>query len=201
MPFSILHVCVGNICRSPMSERLLALALSRQVDGDAFHNHGAGTGSWHIGEPMNPPAARQLVVRGAQPDGFAARKLSSELIETSDLILCATSQQVAGVLSLVPDALGRTFVLGEFGRLLSDVDLSSLPAFSPADPHDRGVALLAADDALRSDPKDPAYRRRSRDDDHLHRYHRPEHLDRSRQQRCPRRERRQPRQRGRARQR
>jgi protein-tyrosine phosphatase len=153
-PFTVLHVCVGNICRSPMAERLLMLALRRRV-GDRlenhYHSHGAGTGSWHIGEPMNSPAARQLVLRGGEADGFKARRLTAAMIDSSELILCATSEQVARVLELRPDAAPKTFVLGEFGRLLRTVDLSVLPPAgdSEQETHDRGVALVVAADAAR----------------------------------------------------
>jgi protein-tyrosine phosphatase len=153
-PFTVLHVCVGNICRSPMAERLLALALRRRVGDqveDLYHSHGAGTGSWHVGEPMNSPAAKQLRLRGGHADGFQARRLSGRMIDTSDLILGATSQQVKDVLDLRPDAAHRTFVLGEFGRLLSQIDFKVLP---PSDgsvqgAYDRGVALVVAVDAAR----------------------------------------------------
>ncbi|HTF08869.1 MAG TPA: phosphotyrosine protein phosphatase, partial [Asanoa sp.] len=30
-PFTVLHVCMGNICRSPMAERLLALAVQQRL--------------------------------------------------------------------------------------------------------------------------------------------------------------------------
>jgi protein-tyrosine phosphatase len=167
MPFTILHVCVGNICRSPMAERLLALALRTRVGPaveDLYLSHGAGTGSWHVGQPMNGPAARLVAQRGGDASGFAARKLTTDMIETSDLILCATAWQVTGVLSLVPSADGRTFVLGEFGRLLADAELSTLPPFAD-DPHARGVALVEAVDALRTGPS--GQRRRPRDNDDL----------------------------------
>ena len=71
------------------------------------------------------------------------------MISTADLILCATAWQVTGVLSLVPSAAERTFVLGEFGRLLADVPRDGLPPFDE-DPHARGVSLVAAVDALRT---------------------------------------------------
>jgi protein-tyrosine phosphatase len=164
-PFTILHVCVGNICRSPMAERLLHLALRQyagdQVD-DLYLSHGAGTGSWHVGEGMNPPAARQLRGRGGDPTGFQARKITGALLDASDLVLCATSVQVEDVLSLRPDAVGRTFVLGEFGRLLADITLDGLPD----DPYERGVALVAAVDAARStsDGRAPALRGDDLDD-------------------------------------
>lgn len=45
MPVKILMVCLGNICRSPLAEGILASKLPT----DKFHVDSAGTGSWHIG--------------------------------------------------------------------------------------------------------------------------------------------------------
>ncbi len=153
-PFTVLHVCVGNICRSPMAERLLVLALRRYVGAavdQRYLSHGAGTGSWHAGEAMNPPAARQLRERGGDPDGFRARQVTVELIDGADLVLCATREQVRAVLRLRPKAAARTFVLGEFGRLLADLDLTALPPAGDSThaARERGVALVAAVDAGR----------------------------------------------------
>jgi protein-tyrosine phosphatase len=153
-PFTILHVCVGNICRSPMAERLLLLALRRRVGDEVeklYVSHGAGTGSWHVGEPMNAPAARQLAQRGGEFAGFKARRVTAYMVDTADLILCATAEQVADVLRISPDAAPKTFVLGEFGRLLSRVDMSVLPPAdgTPDGAYDRGIALVVAVDAAR----------------------------------------------------
>lgn len=141
-PFTILHVCMGNICRSPMAERLLAAEIG---DSDEFLTVSAGTGGWHEGEEMNPPAARQVRSRGGDPDSFVARKLRGEHIDSADLILTATADQSDYVTALRPDAADRTFVLGEFGRLLKSVDPASLP---PAG-YERGIALVSAVNALR----------------------------------------------------
>lgn len=158
-PFTILHICMGNICRSPMAEHLLELALRKRlgdaVDGGAadsrYLNHGAGTGTWHIGDPMDPAAARQIRERGGDPDDFRARHVAAELVDSADLVLTATAEQLEYILRLCPDAADRTFVLGEFGRLLPDADLSALPpADSETSAYARGVALVAAVDAVRS---------------------------------------------------
>jgi protein-tyrosine phosphatase len=153
-PFTVLQVCMGNICRSPMAERLLAHA-ARELVGDRADElllvHGAGTGGWHVGNPMDAGAARQLRARGVSCDGFAARKLAAEHVDASDLVLTATGEQLEFVVSLRPDAADRTFVLGEFGRLLPTVDPAALPP-AGADPdavHARGVALVAAVAAAR----------------------------------------------------
>jgi len=169
-PFSVLHVCMGNICRSPMAERLTVVA-ARDLVGDKaddlLYVHSVGTGGWHAGDPMDASAARQVRQRGGEPDGFAARRLRAEHVDAADLVLTATAEQQQFVLSLRPDAAERTFVLGEFGRLLgtaSPADLPALapggllalapgglPAFAPAPDavHARGVALVAAVQELR----------------------------------------------------
>ncbi len=163
-PFTVLHVCMGNICRSPMAERLLTLAVQQRLarlpvgagaaapDVEALvHSHSAGTGGWHAGEEMNPPAARQVRGRGGDPAGFAARKLLSEHIDAADLVLTATSDQQEYVVALRPDAAARTFVLGEFGRLLPAVDPKRLPdgEVTPDAVYARGEAVVAAADAAR----------------------------------------------------
>jgi protein-tyrosine phosphatase len=161
-PLSILQVCMGNICRSPMAERLLVLAAREHVGdrvGDLLLVHGAGTGGWHVGAAMDPGAARQVHSRGGDPAGFAARKLAGDLIEASDLILTATGDQLDFVQSMRPDAAGRAFVLGELGRLLPSIDPAGLPPFAP-DPdavYARGVALVeAAEKARGGRPPRPA---------------------------------------------
>jgi protein-tyrosine phosphatase len=160
VPFTVLHVCMGNICRSPMAERLLVLNVERrlakvgvELPVDAvLASASAGTGGWHEGEEMNPSAARQVIALGGSVVGFAARKLRSDQIDSADLVLTATADQQDYVAALRPDAATRTFVLGEFGRLLSHVDLSTLPPTSatPQGVRARGIALVAAVEKVRA---------------------------------------------------
>ncbi|MEU5548876.1 phosphotyrosine protein phosphatase [Micromonospora sp. NPDC047793] len=159
-PFTVLHVCMGNICRSPMAERLLTLAVGqrlarRDLDPgrveELLHSHSAGTGGWHAGEEMNPPAARQVTTRGGTVSGFAARKLRSDHIDAADLVLTATADQQEYVVALRPDAAARTFVLGEFGRLLTALDRDGLPSVeaTPDAVYARGVAVVEAANVAR----------------------------------------------------
>lgn len=68
-------------------------------------------------------------------------------------MLTATGEQVDYVLGLRPDAADRTFVLGEFGRLLPEVDPAVLPPYAPAAEavYARGVALVEAVGASRGE--------------------------------------------------
>jgi protein-tyrosine phosphatase len=73
------------------------------------------------------------------------------MIEASDLILTATGEQREYAQQMRPDAAERTFVLGEFGRLLDGVDPATLPPFAPSVDavYARGVALVEAVAKLR----------------------------------------------------
>jgi len=153
-PFTVLHVCMGNICRSPMAERLLARAVrdrAGEVGDQLLRSVSAGTGGWHEGEEMNPPAARQVRARGGATTGFAARKLRGDFIDAADLIFTATADQYDYVVALRPDAADRTFVMGEFGRLLGAIDQAGLPsaAAEPDAVYARGVAIVEAVHRLR----------------------------------------------------
>ncbi|BCJ42638.1 hypothetical protein GCM10010168_06200 [Actinoplanes ianthinogenes] len=153
-PFTVLHVCMGNICRSPMAERLLDRAVRDRAGGteeQLVRSVSAGTGGWHEGEEMNPPAARQVRARRGTDAGFLARKLRGDFIDEADLILTATADQYDYVVALRPDAAERTFVLGEFGRLLGAVDREALPPAGPKPEvvRQRGAAIVAAVHRLR----------------------------------------------------
>jgi protein-tyrosine phosphatase len=158
-PFTVLHVCMGNICRSPMAERLLDRAVrDRSGEPGLIRSVSAGTGGWHEGEEMNPPAARQVRARKGSAEGFAARKLRGDFIDEADLILTATADQYDYVVALRPDAADRTFVLGEFGRLLAGIDKDALPSGEPKPDavHHRGAAIVEAAARLRgSDAPQP----------------------------------------------
>jgi protein-tyrosine phosphatase len=139
---------MGNICRSPMAERLLDRAIRDRIGSsgaDLVRSVSAGTGGWHEGEEMNPPAARQVRGRGGSIDGFEARKLRGDFLDEADLILTATADQYDYVVALRPEAAGHTFVLGEFGRLIGSIDPDKLPpAAADADAvQARGEAIIA----------------------------------------------------------
>jgi protein-tyrosine phosphatase len=134
-----------------MAERLLVARLRDELGPRAdtlVRSHGAGTEGWHVGEPMFPPAARQVRARRGDPLTFRARQLVAEHVTGSDLVLTATVEHAELVAELVAD-LGvaeRTFVLGEFARLAELVGPGTLPPFAPTVEAvtARGRALVSA---------------------------------------------------------
>jgi protein-tyrosine phosphatase len=146
--FRVLHVCTGNICRSPMAERLMLAELAARFGPQAgeVEVHGAGTYGGHEGHPMNPPAAAVLGELGVDASGFTATWLREPAVAQADLVLTATADHRSQVLALDPRALRRTFTLRELARLAAYVEPEELP---PGGPATRLAALVTTAGGLR----------------------------------------------------
>jgi protein-tyrosine phosphatase len=137
--FRILYVSTGNVCRSPITERLTRLGLSERLGGQQRPGlvvESAGT--WgHEGAPMEAHAAQVLAEYGADPGGFLGRELLDDHVIHADLVLTATRDHRAQVISMGHSAGLRTFTLKEFTRLVRAIDPTTLP------PLEDGVVLRA----------------------------------------------------------
>lgn len=150
--FRILFVCTGNICRSPIAERLTRHELDVRLRGSAAGRivvESAGT--WgHEGAPMEAHAATVLDEYGADSAGFVGRELLDEHVVEADLVLTATLDHRAQVISMGHTAGLRTFTLKEFTRLVRRIDPSTLPdPRKGADVTQRARALVRSAAALR----------------------------------------------------
>ena len=145
-PVRILTVCTGNICRSPVAERLLQAGLDQVVPG-GFQVASAGTRAL-VGEPMQPISADIVRTFGGNPEGFAARQLTPKILRGVDLVLTMTSGHRGEVLQLDASLLKRTFTIREFARML---DVLAQRAAAAADGGPTAVASSAdaADDDAR----------------------------------------------------
>jgi protein-tyrosine phosphatase len=86
-PYRICLVCMGNICRSPMAEVVLAAELGRAGLGEAVEVDSAGTGDWHVGSKMDRRARAELARRGFDGDRHRARQFRSSWLADRDLVL------------------------------------------------------------------------------------------------------------------
>ncbi len=114
--FSILIVCTGNICRSPLAEQLLAAGLAPA--GMPVSIISAGTRAL-VGHPMTPEAAELSLLYGGDPSAHRAQQLTPEMVENADLILAATRDHRGDIVQVSPGASRRAFTLRQFARIVA----------------------------------------------------------------------------------
>jgi protein-tyrosine phosphatase len=81
----VTFICTGNICRSPMAEKMFADQLRRRGLGEAVRVTSAGTGSWHVGSGADVRATRVLSAHGYPTDHRAAQVGADHL--TADMVV------------------------------------------------------------------------------------------------------------------
>ncbi|MCW2163493.1 protein-tyrosine phosphatase [Microbacterium hydrothermale] len=122
MTFSILSVCTGNICRSPVAELLLTSELEPL---STVRVSSAGTGAL-VGSGIPDQAQRLAATAGVDPSGHVARQYDVAMLREADLIVAMAREHRRTVVEAFPGAMRRSFTLRELARI-ADVAESSLP--------------------------------------------------------------------------
>ncbi|MEO0097977.1 MAG: low molecular weight protein arginine phosphatase [candidate division WOR-3 bacterium] len=107
--FSVLIVCTGNTCRSPMAKGILENLLK----GDRVFIYSAGTN----GLKNSPPSdyAQKAVARfGGDISRHLSQPLTKEMIEDADLILVMEKRHLLRIKEMVPEAESKTFMLSGY---------------------------------------------------------------------------------------
>jgi protein-tyrosine-phosphatase len=107
--FSVLVVCTGNSCRSPMAQRMLA----DMLDGTPAFVSSAGTDA-PVGSPATVQAVAVMREVGLDLTRHRAQQLLPAMVEAADLVLVMDDYHRQRVRELAPDAAGRTRLLLSF---------------------------------------------------------------------------------------
>ncbi|HRT10084.1 MAG TPA: ribose 5-phosphate isomerase B [Candidatus Paceibacterota bacterium] len=111
---TVLFVCTGNICRSPMAEGLFRRAVAGQND---FQAMSAGLGAAN-GQPPSAFAVEAVKELGIDISNIRSRMLTPDLVQAADYIIGMTHSHVDSILLLYPQAAEKTFLLREFDETL-----------------------------------------------------------------------------------
>lgn len=122
---SVLFVCLGNICRSPLAE-----AAFRRVAADAgidIRVDSAGTGDWHIGHPPDRRAQAVALRSGIDISGYRGRQVQRADFVTFDHIIALDQNNLSDLRALCPPgataelSLLLDHVLGRVGQGVADL--------------------------------------------------------------------------------
>jgi protein-tyrosine phosphatase len=138
---SVVFVCTGNICRSPIAEKVFATELERAGLADRVHVSSAGTGGWHVGEPADARAAALLRAEG-YPDAHAARQVDAEQLGAELLVALDNSHRRA-LQSMVPER-DRVRLLRSFDPAAPDGAEVPDPYYGDDDGFAEVFAMVAA---------------------------------------------------------
>ncbi|MCW3837337.1 low molecular weight protein-tyrosine-phosphatase [Sphingomonas canadensis] len=97
---SVLFVCLGNICRSPLAEAAFREAAGR--DGLGAIADSAGTGDWHVGRPPDPRSQAVALAHGVDISGYRARRVRGEDFRSFDHILALDGQNLRDLRGIAP---------------------------------------------------------------------------------------------------
>lgn len=100
-PTSVLFVCLGNICRSPLAEGVFLHLASEEGAGDDLVVDSAGTGAWHVGQRPDPRSIEVATRNGVALPGHA-RQVTEEDFRRFDRIIAMDRSNLHNLEALRP---------------------------------------------------------------------------------------------------
>ena len=103
MPYRIMFVCHGNICRSPMAEFIMKKLVREKNLESEFIISSSAVSTEEIGNPVYPPARKELARHGISCEGKTAVQLRRDDYEKYDLFLVMDSSNMIYISRIFSD--------------------------------------------------------------------------------------------------
>ena len=115
--YKVLFVCHGNICRSPMAEFVLKDMVKKTGRSGEFRIASVATSREELGNPVYPPARRELNSHGIACDGHRARQITAADVAQYDYIYYMDSNNARNLARMFP---GETKFMPFLNRNVAD---------------------------------------------------------------------------------
>ncbi len=115
---SIMFVCLGNICRSPLAEGVFRHEVESRGFGDRFVIESAGTGGWHVGNGPDMRAINTALDHDIDISQQTCRQLNRADFQAFDLFLCMDDDNIADCKAIAGrDYDDKIMLFAEYGGL------------------------------------------------------------------------------------
>lgn len=138
---SVLFICTGNICRSPLAAQVFSSQLTTLGVRGSFDISSAGTAA-EIGMPLNSQSAKSMAGLKVEPQDHVAQQVTRSLVENANLVLVATTEHRAEIARLMPRATRYSFTMLELARIATYLQSNPEALADTAQPTDL-VAKIA----------------------------------------------------------
>ncbi len=102
LPASILFVCLGNICRSPLAEGVMRHKVEEAGLAHSFVLDSCGTGAWHVGNPADRRSIGVGASHGVDLSDLRARQVRQDDFYAFDLILAMDRSNLTDLRAMQP---------------------------------------------------------------------------------------------------
>ena len=127
----VLFVCHGNICRSPMAEFVMKDLVKKAGREKEFSIASAAVSREELGNPVYPPARREMAKHGVRCDGHAAHQITPAEYATYDRVYYMDRSNARYLQRLLPDTdkcfpllsrdVADPWYTGDFGQTWEDI--------------------------------------------------------------------------------
>jgi protein-tyrosine phosphatase len=114
---SVLFVCLGNICRSPVAKGVFREIVNAEGLQDRFLIDSCGTGNWHVGEQAHHESRKVALLHQINIEDHISRQLSREDFINFNYIIAMDRSNLRDIKNRAPSSTNYTI------RLLRDFDL------------------------------------------------------------------------------
>jgi len=129
-PVSILFVCTGNICRSPLAEALLREYAASRGIGDRLRVGSAGTHAWE-GNAATREAMRAGQEWGLDLSNHRAREVRRSIMDGSDIVLAMTRRHLECLAREVPERENTIYLALLYPRRMDENPVAAIDVPDP----------------------------------------------------------------------